>query len=208
MNGMRLSIVGTLQRGMDASERSFLLAQQRRTIEAQAKQTQQAIDALKSTQEAQEAQVELMTAAIDSMNGLLQLQTEADADLRAMLEAESNETQKLQREAAEAQTKALERIAAIEKEQTAKLTELKKQLAAWLPTGTIIWSVKPLDAHYWLYCNGREVPKERYPALAKLVGDTFGSPSSSDKFKLPSKSQLTAASFMLNNNRMKPFIHT
>ena len=37
----------------------------------------------------------------------------------------------------------------------------------------------------WHDCNGGELLKSEYPALYAAIGDTFGTASSSDKFKLP-----------------------
>lgn len=37
----------------------------------------------------------------------------------------------------------------------------------------------------WHDCNGEELVKSEYPALYAAIGDTFGTASSPDKFKLP-----------------------
>lgn len=53
-------------------------------------------------------------------------------------------------------------------------------------TGELKWLVgRDADFDGWLLCDGRELNKSDYPALAAALGTSFGTPTDSSKFRLP-----------------------
>jgi hypothetical protein len=74
-------------------------------------------------------------------------------------------------------------------------------------TGDVVWTHNILRGG-WLKCNGTERLIKEFPELYNVIGRRYGTPSSADAFKLPSKAQLTADSVVLGNNGLQCFIRT
>ena len=54
-----------------------------------------------------------------------------------------------------------------------------------LPAGSITAYAGSAAPTGWLLCDGSEVPRAKYAALFKVLGTTYGTPSTGDVFKLP-----------------------
>ncbi len=60
--------------------------------------------------------------------------------------------------------------------------------AAPVPVGTVLYTlIQPVDVEPpWFFCDGRAMPKQRWPRLYKAIGDMKTKPTdSSDEFRVP-----------------------
>ena len=207
-------IAAILDRGRAASERRFALGMQRQAMEAQRGQTQALIEGMNLAVEAQEAQLEVVSTALSAMNDLMQVQIDADLELRQLIQQESDESQRLQVEDAEARAELGERLHKVRLELLASMQALLSQFNGWtavangtaggvigrgearelLPGG---WphATSEFRWHFnnaprgWLHCGGGEFWRVDYPNLAAVMGDRFGPATSNERIKLPFRSQ-------------------
>lgn len=230
----RLPLGGVLDRARDASERAFVLGMQTRGIEASQAETEQLIRGLETIQKSQDEQIADVVKAVDSMNEMLQLQVDATADLNKMVRDESDESQKLYEDNTNQINKFYELLVTTAQRIDEAVASIKAQLAGWtarangsaggligygvqkdellpkgwpIATGTILWHANN-PATGWLRCYGQAEPKATYPELAYVFGDMWGTATNANYFQMPTKAQLTAATELLNNDRIHPYART
>ena len=184
-----LPLAGALQRGRDASEQAFARAMQQQAADAAQAAVDRELSGLRDLQKLQDAQVADLQESYGRLADLLTIQNEATATLQQTITELNSESQALNEKVATAQTELLQGIAEAGKQAAADTAAVRLQLEAWLEklaaeVGVIVWSYGDMSAIAVL-CDGREVPRQRYPDLATLMWGITGEASSADNFCVP-----------------------
>lgn len=184
-----LPLALALQRGLSASEQAFAQAMQQQAADAANAAVDRELSGLRDLQKVQDAQVADLQKSYGVLADLLTVQNEATETLRSTLVDLNKATQDINAKIAAAQTDLLTAIKAAEEAAAADTLAVRQYFEAWLEklgaeVGVIVWSYGDMSAIAVL-CDGREVPRERYPELARVLWGKTAEASVAENFCVP-----------------------
>lgn len=167
--------------------------------------------------EGQKALVDLQITAIDGLTDAQDITTEAIQSLEDDIR-ESDDDRRIQYEMISGTGKAALALAELTATWLLNRAKISAGGAVGEQAGVTVlgwpWATGDIKLSHnaqsagWLCCQGTERRRDEYPELAYWIGGKYGTASTSDFFKLPSKAQLTGDAVILNNGGVEYYIRT